>query len=230
MSAVPLKILLVEDDELFRLGLQVRLQQEPGLEIVAQAEDGETAVEMAKRYPLDIVVLDVGLPGIGGVEACRQLRQLDANLPILVLTSHTQKTLINRLIAAGAQGYCVKGVPAETLILAIRSVAMGASWWDSTATSEIRAAFEANAATSPATPGTFNHLASALTRREQEILALIAAGKTNQEIAEMLYIVPGTVRVHVHAILQKLDVRDRTQAVVVALQKNLIDQDLLSRS
>jgi two-component system NarL family response regulator len=229
MSSVPLKILLVEDDELFRLGLQVRLQQEPGLDIVAQAEDGETAVEMAKRYPLDIVVLDVGLPGIGGVEACRQLRQLDANLPILVLTSHTQKTLINRLIAAGAQGYCVKGVPAETLILAIRSVAMGASWWDSTATSEIRAAFEANATTPPPAPSTLDHLTNTLTRREQEILALIAAGKTNQEIAEMLYIVPGTVRVHVHAILQKLDVRDRTQAVVVALQKNLIDQSLLSR-
>ncbi|HEY9826215.1 MAG TPA: response regulator transcription factor [Stenomitos sp.] len=225
MASPLLKILLVEDDELFRLGLRVRLEQESGLEIVAEAEDGETAIEFVKSHLLSIVVLDIGLPGLGGIEACRQIRQLAPDLPVLVLTSHTQKALINRIIEVGAQGYCLKGVPSQTLILAIHSVAAGASWWDSAATAEIRAAFENNASATPVNDS--NPLASALTRREQEILALIADGKTNQEIAEMLYIAPGTVRVHVHAILQKLDVRDRTQAAVIAIQKNLIDQALL---
>lgn len=228
MASPPLKILLVEDDELFRLGLRVRLEREPGLEIVAEAEDGETAIDMVKSHSLNIVVLDIGLPGLGGVDACRQIKQLAPDLPVLVLTSHTQKTLITRIIEVGAQGYCIKGSPSQTLILAIQSVAAGASWWDSAATTEIRAAFEHNASTTPAINS--DKLAPVLTRREQEILALIADGKTNQEIAEMLYIAPGTVRVHVHAILQKLDVRDRTQAAVTAIQKKLIDQQLLSDS
>lgn len=216
----PLKILLVEDDELFRLGLRVRLEREAGLEIVAEAEDGETAIEMVKCHLLHIVVLDIGLPGLGGIEACRQIKQLAPNLPVLVLTSHTQKPLINRIIEVGAQGYCLKGAPSQTLILAIQSVAAGASWWDSAATTEIRAAFE-NTSSLPTTSDSDKATAH-LTRREQEILALIADGRTNQEIAQILYIAPGTVRVHVHAILQKLEVRDRTQAAVVAIQNNLI--------
>lgn len=228
MSSPPLKILLVEDDELFRLGLRVRLQQETGFEVIAEAEDGETAVEMAKCHSLDIVVLDIGLPGIGGVEACRQLRQLSSNLPVLVLTSHTQKSLINRIIEVGAQGYCLKGAPSETLILAIRSVAAGASWWHSNATTEIRAAFGKESTTT--SEQLSEKVASTLTRREQEILALIAAGKTDREIAEMLYITPGTVRVHVHSILQKLGVRDRTQAAAIAIQRKAIDRDFLPGS
>ena len=222
-----LRILLVEDDELFRLGLQARLQQETGLEIVAEAEDGEQAVELANRHPLDLVLLDIGLPGIGGIEACRQIKQQHPNLPILVLTSRSEKPLIARLIEAGAQAYCLKGIPSEFLILALRSVAAGASWWDQTATLEIRAAFEGNhkaVLPTKVAPSVENPL----TKREQEILALVAAGKSNQEIADLLYITSGTVRVHVHAILQKLEVRDRTQAAVLAIQKGLVAPELLS--
>jgi len=225
MPNAKLRILLVEDDELFRLGLRVRLQQETGLEIIAEAEDGETAVELAHQRPLDIVLLDVGLPGIGGIEACRQIKQQHPNLPVLALTSRSQHSLIAQLIEAGAQGYCLKGIAAETLILALRSVAAGASWWDQTATIEIRAAFKGN--NLPESLKTANEFTNPLTQREQEILALLAAGKTNQEIADMLYIAPGTVRVHVHTILHKLEVRDRTQAVVVAIKKKLIATDLL---
>jgi two-component system NarL family response regulator len=216
----PVRILLVEDDELFRLGLRVRLQQEPDLEIVAEAEDGETAVELASQQPLDVVLLDVGLPGIGGLEACRQIKQQQSNLPILVLTSHSQTALITRLIEAGAEGYCLKGIAAETLVLALRSIAAGASWWDQTATKEIRSALEKPMPKVDLDPPAA--LINPLTHREQEILELLAAGKTNQEIADMLYIAPGTVRVHVHAILHKLEVRDRTQAVIVAMQQHLI--------
>ncbi|MBD2776238.1 response regulator transcription factor [Iningainema tapete] len=224
---VALRILLVEDDELFRLGLRMRLEQETSVEIVAEAEDGEQAVELANRYSLDLVLLDIGLPGIGGIEACRQIKQQHPNLPVLVLTSRSEKPLIARLIEAGAHGYCLKGIPSESLILALRSVAMGASWWDQTATTEIRAAFEGNH--KPALPPVkiTEPLDNPLTKREQEILALVAAGKSNQEIAEILYIAPGTVRVHVHAILQKLEVRDRTQAAVLAIQRGLVAPELL---
>jgi two-component system, NarL family, response regulator len=233
MSSTPIKILLVEDDELFRLGLRVRLQQETGLEIIAEAEDGETAIELVNQHSLDVVLLDVGLPGIGGIEACQQIKQKYPNLPVLVLTSHSQKSLITRLIEVGAQGYCLKGVAAEKLVLALCSVASGASWWDETATKEIRSTF----ASDSDSVALANHHqldsensskpANKLTQRELEILSLLAAEKTNQEIALALYITPGTVRVHVHTILQKLEVRDRSQAVVVALQKRLIKNDLI---
>lgn len=224
MKPASLRILLVEDDELFRLGLRMRLQEE-GLEVVAEAEDSQQAVELAKRYELDIVLLDLGLPGVGGVEACRLIKQQHPNLPILVLTSRSEKLLISRLIAAGAQGYCLKGIGVEVLVLALRSVAAGASWWDQTGTAEIRAAFGNNKSNESKTA---QLLANPLTRREQEILALIAAGKTNQEIGTLLYITSGTVRVHVHAILQKLAVRDRTQAAVLAIQKGLVATELLA--
>lgn len=222
-----LRILLVEDDELFRLGLSMRLQQEPKLEVVAQAVDGETAVELTNQHLPDVVLLDVGLPGIGGFEACRQIKQQHPEVPILVLTSHSQKPLIERLIAAGAQGYCLKGIDADALVLALRSVAAGASWWDRTGTAEIRAAFGGNSVAVSKPGDTPTNL---LTQREQEILALIAAGRTNQEIAQLLHIATGTVRVHVHAILQKLEVRDRTQAAILALQKGLVAAELLAKS
>jgi DNA-binding NarL/FixJ family response regulator len=220
------KILLVEDDELFRFGLRARLQQETDIEIVAEAEDGEQAVELASGYVPDLVLLDIGLPGIGGIEACRQIKQQHPDLPILVLTSRSDKTLIARLIEAGAQGYCLKGIPSESLILALRSVAAGASWWDQTATTEIRAAFERNNV-APSTLENNQPQENPLTKREQEILALVVSGKNNQEIAEFLHITPGTVRVHVHAILQKLEVRDRTQAAVLAIQEGLVAKELL---
>jgi two-component system NarL family response regulator len=220
MTPKPLKILLVEDDELFRLGLRVRLQHEPDLEIAAEADDGETAIDLVETYPIDLVLLDVGLPGIGGIETCCQLKQRYPNLPVLILTSHSQTLLINRLVASGAQGYCLKGMAAETLILALRSLAVGASWWDAAATKTIQGRVEQNIRSIPEPTQEIY----GLTQREQQVLALIATGKSNPEIAKVLYITPGTVRVHVHAILHKLGVRDRTQAVIIALQNKLIPQ------
>lgn len=217
MSLDRLKILVVEDDELFRLGLVVRLQREPGIEILAEANDGETAIELAKQQLFDLVLLDMGLPGLGGIETCRQLKQNHPKLAILALTSRSDRSLIARLVAAGAQGYCLKGVDAETLILAMRSVIAGASWWDATATAEIHHLFQHNST---------QHLATtiaSLTRREREILNLIATHKTDREIAEILYIAPGTVRVHVHTILHKLGASDRKQAVTIAVQNYLLD-------
>lgn len=217
-----LKILLVEDDELFRLGLQVRLQQEPKIVILAEANDGETAIDLAKQQPFDLVLLDIGLPGLGGMETCRQLKLNHPNLPILVLTSRNERSLIARLVTAGAQGYCLKGVTAETLILAMRSVVAGASWWDATATAEIHNIFQ-NQSPEFISDETSLAKVNTLTRREKEILMLLSVNKTNQEIAEMLYISSGTVRVHIHAILHKFGVSDRKQAIAIASQNNLFD-------
>jgi two-component system, NarL family, response regulator len=221
MTPKPLKILLVEDDELFRLGLRVRLQQEADLEIVAEANDGETALELVETCAINVVLLDVGLPGIGGIETCAELKQRYPQIPVLILTSHSQPALITRLIASGAQGYCVKGIAAETLILALQSVAAGASWWDAPATQTIQSGLKQAALPESESPNETH----GLTQREQEVLVLIATGKSNSEIAQVLYITPGTVRVHVHAILHKLGVRDRTQAVIVALQNQWIAPD-----
>jgi two-component system NarL family response regulator len=233
-----IRILLIEDDELFRLGLKVRLQQEPDLEIVAEAEDGETGIELAGRLPLDIVLLDVGLPGIGGIEACKQIKRRHGDLPVLVLTSHSQSALITRLVAAGAQGYCLKGIAAETLILALHSLAAGASWWDATATQTIRTELVLSDSGTPVLSSSKENLVSSvrnshaqallenpLTQREQEILELITMGQSNSEIAKALYITAGTVRVHVHSILQKLGVRDRTQAAMIALKYKQLPGD-----
>ncbi|MBD1807515.1 response regulator transcription factor [Microcoleus sp. FACHB-SPT15] len=228
MTSNALRILLVENDELFRLGLSMRLQQEPGVEVVAEAEDGEMAMELANQHAINVVLLDVGLPGIGGIETCEQLKQQRPELPILVLTSRFQKPLIAKLIEVSVKGYCLKGIRAELLILALRSVAGGASWWDEAATTEIQSTFIHSAQPTSTSSEAEESLQNPLTRREQEILAMIAAGRNNQEIADILYIAPGTVRVHVHSILKKLDVRDRTQAAVLAIQKQLISSYLLA--
>ena len=213
MSSDALRLLLVEDDELFRLGLRVRLQQEPIIQEVVEAEDGETALTIAQQSLFDLVILDLGLPGIGGIETCRQLKSYQPTLPILVLTSRDDSALVNRLIQMGVQGYCVKGIASESLVLAVRSVVAGASWWDTAATQTLR---QMVSEVQPKLSDSENPL----TPREQDVLALVAQRKTNSEIATILYICTGTVRVHVHAILHKLQVSDRTQAVVAAQQRN----------
>ena len=218
MNLDNLKILLVEDDELFRLGLQVRLQQETKISILAEANDGETAIDLAKQHPFDLVLLDIGLPGLGGMETCRQLKLNHPNLPILILTSRNERNLISRLVTAGAQGYCMKGVAAETLILAMRSVIAGASWWDATATAEIHNIFQ-NQYTETTLDNSLSSKINTLTRREKEILSLMSEQKTNQEIAEILYISSGTVRVHIHTILHKLEASDRKQAIAAHFQE-----------
>jgi two-component system NarL family response regulator len=214
MTLDNLKILLVEDDELFRLGLQVRLQQDTKIAVLAEANDGETAIDLAKAQTFDLVLLDIGLPGLGGLETCRQLKLNHPNLPILVLTSRNERSLISRLVSAGAQGYCLKGVTAETLILAMRSVIAGASWWDASATEEIQHTFQIQSSET-APDNLFSSKINTLTKREKEILSLMSEQKTNQEIAENLYISSGTVRVHIHAILHKLGVSDRKQAISI---------------
>jgi two-component system, NarL family, response regulator len=211
-----LKLLLVEDDELFRLGLVTFLQREPTIEFVREAADGEAALQLARQQVFDLVILDLGLPGLGGLETCRQFQKLFPALPILVLTSHREASLVIKLIEVGAKGYCLKGIDSQNLILAVRSIASGATWWDPAASDQIQATLHQIAEPTPSMPD------FSLTQRELEVLRLIAQGQPNSQIAKNLFITPGTVRVHVHSILQKLAVSDRTQAAILAIQRNLI--------
>ncbi len=211
-----LKLLLVEDDQLFRLGLVTFFEQEPIIDLVTEATDGETAIELVGQKTFDVVILDLVLPGLDGMETCRQLQKLQPNLPVLVLTAHPDKNLVVKLVEVGIRGYCLKGIDANNLLLAIRSIATGATWWDATASSQI---FDAIGQIDRC-PCPMDELQ--LTKRELEVLTLIANGRTNQQISQVLFITPGTVRVHVHTILQKLNVSDRTQAAIFALQHNLI--------
>jgi two-component system, NarL family, response regulator len=221
-----IRILLVEDDELFRLGLSTRLVREGDLIIAAEAEDGETAIELVKTdLEIDIAILDIGLPGIDGLETCQQMRLHRPDLRILVLTSNYQPQSIEELIATNVNGYCLKGLASDSIVLAIRSIVAGASWWDNTASNEIFSAFRDPE--KQLLPTIESELITVLTKREQEILALVSMGKSNQEIASILYIATGTVRVHVHTILSKLNVRDRTQAAILAIKNGLVDPHLL---
>jgi two-component system, NarL family, response regulator len=221
-----IRILLVEDDELFRLGLSTRLVREGDLIIAAEAEDGETAIELVKTdLEIDIAILDIGLPGIDGLETCQQMRLHRPDLRILVLTSNYQPQSIEELIATNVNGYCLKGLASDSIVLAIRSIIAGASWWDNTASNEIFSAFRDPE--KQLLPTIESELITVLTKREQEILALVSMGKSNQEIASILYIATGTVRVHVHTILSKLNVRDRTQAAILAIKNGLVDPHLL---
>jgi two-component system, NarL family, response regulator len=221
-----IRILLIEDDELFRLGLSTRLVREGDLIVAAEAEDGETAIELVKTdLAIDIAILDIGLPGIDGLETCQQMRLHRPNLRILVLTSNYHPQLIEELIGANVNGYCLKGLASDSIVLAIRSIVAGASWWDNTASNEIFSAFRDPE--KQLLPTLTTELNAVLTKREQEILALVSMGKSNQEIATALYIATGTVRVHVHTILSKLSVRDRTQAAILAIKNGLVDPKLL---
>jgi two-component system, NarL family, response regulator len=222
-----IRILLVEDDELFRLGLSTRLLREQDFAIVAEAEDGETAIEFIKtEIKIDIAIVDIGLPGIDGLETCRSMRSIRPNLRILILTSSYQAHSVGATIATHINGYCVKGLASNSIVLAIRSIMAGASWWDNTASQEIFNAFRDPGDDRPAMT-IEPSVTAVLTKREQEILALVSRGKSNQEIADSLYIASGTVRVHIHTILSKLSVRDRTQAAILAIKNGLVDPVLL---
>jgi two-component system NarL family response regulator len=204
-----MRVLVVEDDELFRLGLEVTLQGLAGIDAVTAVGDGEQALDLLRRQRFEVILLDLGLPGLGGLETCRRLRRDHPEIPVLVVTSQEDPAWCRRMVRAGARGYVHKGVAAADLQLAIHSVHRGASWWDAGATSVLGQLGEPEPEASPR-----EEVLELLTPREQEVLTAMARGLSNREIAIELGISLGTVRVHGHAIMQKLDVANRTQAVL----------------
>ena len=212
MAAI--RVLLVEDDEVFRLGLTMALTHMPSIELVESCADGQKGVELAVSLKPDVILMDLGLPGMSGMEATQSIKQRLPDIKILALTSNTRAAYVDAMMAAGADGFCIKGISPDKLFQIIQSVHDGAFWIDPGVVDHIKQRLSQASASSVAITPEIKAVVDSLTDREAEVLMLIAQGKKNAEIAEQLVISPGTVRVHVHAILNKLNVRDRTEAAL----------------
>lgn len=210
-----IKVVLVEDDALFRLGLGVAIRNQPELELLAEVEDGESALVVVAEQRPDLVLLDLGLPGLGGHETLRRLKRDHPGVRVLVLTSREEPRMVQATIRDGADGYCMKGITPQHLLTVIKEVAAGHGWFDGKVLGPLRESMVA-AETPPAGQP------PVLTDREREVLQWITQGASNQKIGIQLHISEGTVRVHVHAILRKLGASDRTQAATIALTRGLI--------
>jgi DNA-binding NarL/FixJ family response regulator len=215
----PIRVLLVDDQRLMREGLRILLELEPDLEIVGEAGDGQSALEAyADRQP-DVVLMDVRMPGMDGVEATWRLHERWPDARVIILTTFDDDEYVFEGLRAGALGYLLKDVSGHDLAEAVRTVAAGGVLIEPSVARKVVTEFARMA--SPARPPDAG-LADPLSEREQEILQLLAQGLSNREIAERLILAPGTVKNYVTTILQKLGVRDRTQAALRARELGLL--------
>jgi two-component system, NarL family, response regulator len=211
-----IRVLLVEDDEVFRLGLTASLKNQAHLELVGSCGDGKSAIAAAKELKPDVIVMDIGLPVVSGIQATKSIKSQFPDIKILILTSHSDSKIVDQIMQAGADGFCMKGISTERLRHLIQEAHEGAYWIDPLVANQIKAYIQSGkrAEEDKSLQPLPNQAIESLTEREQEVLSLIAEGRKNQEIADLLVISPGTVRVHVHSILSKLNVKDRTQAAI----------------
>jgi two-component system NarL family response regulator len=205
-------LLLIEDDQAYQLAMATHLRQLAGVQQVWVAADGEMGLELLTSRSVDLVLLDLVLPGLGGLATCRQITN-KTDLPVLILTSHEESGWVRQIWDAGARGYLHKERALAQVELALASLMVGASWWDQKATAVLQRSGSQQAVAALNQDERLNDL----TQREREVLACLAAGDNNRCIAEQLGIGEGTVRSHVHALLQKLQVSNRTQAALIWL-------------
>lgn len=210
-----MKILLCDDQAVIRDGLEMLLNLEKDIQVIATAQDGAEAVELAEQKHPDLVLMDLKMPGTNGIEATRQIRAKFPNIKVLVLTTYDDDEWVFDAIRAGASGYLLKDTPREKIIEAVRGTMAGKSFVDPAVAGKLFSQIASNQ-TQPA-----SLLTEKLTERETDVLHLIARGFNNGEIASRLHLSEGTVRNHVSAILEKLGVSDRTQAAVIAIQHGL---------
>ena len=192
--------------------MATHLRQLAGVQQVWVAADGEMGLELLSSRSVDLVLLDLVLPGLGGLATCRQITN-KTDLPVLILTSHEESGWVRQIWDAGARGYLHKERALAQVELALASLMVGASWWDQKATAVLQRSGSQQAVAALNQDERLNDL----TQREREVLACLAAGDNNRCIAEQLGIGEGTVRSHVHALLQKLQVSNRTQAALIWL-------------
>lgn len=207
-----LKILLVEDDPVMQLGLEQFFEDYPQFEIVGQVADGYAGVEATRTLCPDLVIMDIGLPQLDGIAAAQRIRSQCPNVRIVMLTSHTADHEMMAALSSGADAYCVKGTSLEQLEVAIISAQEGAIYLDPQIARRVLNHLK------PVAVGTKGRLSE----RELEVLRLIVDGKSNPEIASLLYLSLSTVKCHVRSIMDKLAVDDRVQAAVVGLRSGLV--------
>ena len=214
-----IRVLVADDQSLVRGGFRMLLAGEQDMEIVAEASNGLEAVEKAARFHPTIVLMDIRMPELDGLEATRRILAADAEARILVLTTFDLDEYVYEALRSGASGFVLKDEPPEQLLAAIRTVAAGDALLSPSVTMRVIKRFARKPR--PAPPKEFDELTS----REQEVFRLIADGLSNVEIGQQLFISDTTVKTHVTHILQKLDLRDRVQAVVLAYQTGLFETD-----
>ena len=217
-----IKILLVEDQKLMRIGIKSLFCDYPELEIIGEAMTGKEAVEKAKLIKPDIVLMDLGLPDITGIDATKQILEHNNNIRVIVLTSHITEDELNSSLQAGASAYIIKDISTEFLMSVIKMVKAGAMWLDPQIVPFIRDKNCGVIPTRQLSRGVFKERHSNLTQREYEVLKLIVDGQSNSDIAKTLTISEHTAKAHVCNIIQKLVVDDRTQAAVKALKEGLV--------
>ncbi len=216
-----IRVMLVDDQALFREGLRTLLSVWPDLTVVGEANNGQEALAVADKTQPDVVLMDLRMPVLDGVAATRQLLAERPSTRVIVLTTFDDDEHVFDGLRAGAVGYLLKDVPSEKLVEAIRAAAQGQSFLQPSVAAKVVAEFARLTAVTPA-PLSPQSLVEPLSDRELEILALLAAGDSNKEIAQQLFITEGTVKNHITSILGKLGVRDRTQAALKAREMGLI--------
>jgi DNA-binding NarL/FixJ family response regulator len=216
---VTVRVLLCDDQALVRSGFRMVLEARADMEVVGEAENGAQAVELAARSRPDVVLMDVRMPVMDGVEATRRLAQSRTSARIVILTTFDSDEYVYQALRAGASGFLLKDVQPAQLIDAIRVVARGEALLAPTVTRRLLDRF---AHTLPDSSRTGPGALGELTERELEVLTLLASGLSNAELAERLFLSETTVKTHVSSILRKLSLRDRVQAVVLAYQAGLV--------
>jgi len=214
------RVLLADDQALVRAGFRVLLQSEADMQVVGEAADGDEAVRLARQVHPDVVLMDVRMPRVDGLEATRRIagdRQLSGTR-VLILTTFEIDEYVFEAIRAGASGFLLKDCEPTELLQAVRVVAAGDALLAPSVTRTLIAAFAAQPRRAQAPPAVL----AALTEREREVVALVAGGLSNDEIAEQLVITPATAKTHVSRAMGKVDVRDRAQLVVVAYETGLV--------
>ena len=220
MGGEAIRVLIADDHALFRRGLNMVLESEEGIDVVAEAEDGEDAVAKAEELAPDVVLMDVRMPRLGGIEAARAVRDSLPSAKILMLTVSDEEDDLYEAIKAGANGYLLKEISIEEVADAIRAVVQGQSLISPSMASKLLTEFNTlvrRAEEKQQFP------APRLTDRELEVLKLVAQGMSNREIADDLYISENTVKNHVRNILEKLHLHSRMEAVVYAVREKLLD-------
>lgn len=213
-------ILIVEDHELTRFGLKTTFENVDFIENLYEADSAETAIQIFNNNNIDIIIMDLGLPNMNGIEATKQIRSANKDVKVIILTSHNDEKEVLNSLKAGANAYCSKEINPQRLIEVVRSVADGAAWFDPSIAHVVLKA----SANSPSfeTNETDNRKNYDLTSREAQILKLMTEGYSNMEIAQILVISINTTKAHVANILQKLEVDDRLQAALKALKNKIV--------
>jgi two-component system, NarL family, response regulator DegU len=222
------KIVIIDDHQLFREGVKRILDFEPSFEVVAEGDDGSEAIALVEQYQPDVIIMDINMPNTNGVEATGQLIQKFPEAKVIILSIHDDENYVTHALRTGATGYLLKEMDADALIEAVKVVADGGSYLHPRVTHNLvkeyrRLSAEENGSDKYISPVEIRRPLHLLTRRECEVLQLLADGKSNRGIGEALFISEKTVKNHVSNILQKMNVNDRTQAVVVAIKNGWVE-------